>query len=117
MKQRTEKPSPRRLRHRTADLCRRIGAMDYASSGTLHSRTRPCGKTNCRCAADSKAWHGPYHDWTRRKDGRLVHSAVSPEQASLIRRAIANRREIAHLLARWEDETVAEILGDDRSSR
>ena len=91
--------------------------MDYASSGTLHSRTRPCGKTNCRCAADSKAWHGPYDDWTRRKDGRLVHSAVSPEQASLIRRAIANRPEIERLLARWEHETVAEILGERRSSR
>ena len=116
MKKRTEKPSSRRLRQRTADLRRRIGAMDYASSGTLHSRTRPCGKTNCRCATDPKAWHGPYHDWTRRKDGRLVHSAVSPEQASLIRRAIANRREIARLLARWEDETVAEILGGARSS-
>ena len=117
MKNKTEKPSSRRLRQRTADLRSRIDAMDYVSSGTLHSRTRPCGKTNCRCADDTEAWHGPYHDWTRRKNGRLVHSAVSPEQASLIRRAIANRREIERLLARWEDETVAEILGDRRSSR
>ena len=114
---RTEKPNPRRLRLRTAALRRRISAMDYASSGTLHSRTRPCGKTNCRCADDSDAWHGPYHDWTRRKDGRLLHSSVSPEQARLIQRAIANRREIDRLLARWEDETAAEILGPDRSSR
>ena len=117
MKQRTEKPSPRRLRQQTVDLRRRIGAMDYVSSGTLHSRTRPCGKTNCRCAADPDAWHGPYHDWSRRKDGRLVHNAVSPEQASLIRRAIANRREIERLLAHWEDETVAEILGVNHSTR
>lgn len=90
--------------------------MDYASSGTLHSRTRPCGKPNCRCAADVDAWHGPYHDWTRRKDGRLVHSAVSADQAKLIKRAIANRREIDRVLAQWEAETVAEILGPDRSS-
>ena len=112
----TETRSPRRLRQQTADLRRRINALDYVSSGTLHSRTRPCGKTNCRCAEDSDAWHGPYHDWTRRKDGRLTHSAVSLEQASLIRRAIANRREIERLLARWEDETAAEILGGNRSS-
>ena len=91
--------------------------MDYASSGTLHSRTRPCGKPNCRCAGDTKAWHGPYYDWTRRKDGRLVHSAVSPEQAKLIRHAIANRREMDRLLACWEDETVTEILGKHRSTR
>lgn len=114
MKQ-TEKRSPRRLRQQTADLRHRISAMDYVSSGTLHSRTRPCGKTNCRCAEGSDAWHGPYHDWTRRKDGRLVHSAVSQEQARLIQRAIANRREIDRILARWEDKTVAEILGPDRS--
>jgi Family of unknown function (DUF6788) len=112
----TARPSPRRLRQQTTDLRRRISAMDYVSSGTLHSRTRPCGKTNCRCATDPDAWHGPYHDWTRRKDGRLVHSAVSPDQARIIQRAIANRREIDRLLARWEDETVAEILGPDRST-
>jgi hypothetical protein len=40
----------------------------------------------------------------------------SPEQTRLIHRAIANRHEIYRLLARWEDETVAEILGPDRSS-
>ena len=91
--------------------------MDYASSGTVHSRSRPCGKTNCRCAGDPGAWHGPYHDWTRRQAGRLVHRAVSPEQARLIQHAIANRREIDRLLAKWEEETVAEILGVERSTR
>jgi hypothetical protein len=90
--------------------------MDYVSSGTLHSRTRACGKTNCRCADDPAAWHGPYHDWTRRRDGRLVHCSVSPDQADLVQLAIANRREIDRLLARWEDETVEEILGPDRST-
>ena len=114
---RTEKHDPRRLRRRTANLRRRINALDYVSSGTLHTRTRPCGKANCRCAADENAWHGPYHDWSRRKDGRLVHNAVSVEQARLIQRAIANRREIDVLLARWEQETVADILGLDRSTR
>ena len=67
--------------------------------------------------APGDPWHGPYHDWTRRKDGRLLHSAVSSEQARLIHRAIANRRTIDRLLARWEEKTAAEILGRDRSSR
>ena len=114
---RHHEPSARRLRQRTAALRAKIAAMDYASSGTLHSRTRACGKANCRCATDQDAWHGPYHDWTRRKDGRLLHSAVSPDQARLIQRAITNRREIDRILARWEEETVAEILGPDRLSR
>jgi hypothetical protein len=91
--------------------------MDYACSGTLHSRTRVCGKPNCRCTTGPDAWHGPYHDWSRRKDGRLVHHAVSPEQADLIRRGIANRREIDRLLAEWEEETAAEVLHPGDSSR
>ena len=93
-----------------------IKAINYVSSGTLHSRTRPCGKTNCRRAADPAAWHGPYYDWTRRRDGRPIHRAVSPPQAHLIPLAIANRREVDRLLARWEDETVVEILGSDHAT-
>jgi len=110
------KPSRRRLRQRTAELRRAISAMDYACSGTLHSRTRACGKPNCRCASGPEAWHGPYHDWSRRKGGRLVHRALSPEQAALIERGIANRREIERLLAKWEEETAAEVLESDEPS-
>lgn len=108
------KPGLRRLRLRTAHLRRRLAALDFVASGTLHSRSRPCGKPNCRCAKDPAAWHGPYHDWTRRKDGRLIHNAVTEAQARLIRRAINNRRAIDGLLAQWEAETAREILGPER---
>lgn len=90
--------------------------MDYACSGTLHSRTKVCGQARCRCASDPQARHGPYHEWTRRKDGRLMHSVLAPDQAALIRRGIANRRKIDELLARWADETAAEILAPDDGS-
>jgi hypothetical protein len=104
------KPSARRLRQRTAELRRRISAMDYACSGTLHSRTKSCGQPACRCATDPEARHGPYHEWSRRKDGRLVHSVLAADQVSLSQRAIANRREIERLLALWEDESTREAL-------
>ena len=107
------KPSARRLRQRTAELRRRISAMDYACSGTLHSRTKSCGQPACRCATDPDARHGPYHEWSRRKDGRLVHSVLAADQVSLIRRAIANRREIDRLLALWEEESTREVLHPD----
>ena len=107
---RTKKPSARRLRQRTVKLRRRISAIDYACSGTLHSRTKVCGQAACRCASDPAARHGPYHEWSRRKDGHLVHSVLAPEQVSLVQRAIANRREIERLLAVWEEESTLEIL-------
>ena len=105
-----KKPNARRLRQRTAKLRRQISTMDYACSGTLHSRTKVCGQAVCRCATDPAARHGPYNEWSRRKDGRLVHSVLAPEQVSLIQRAIANRREIERLLAIWEEESTLEIL-------
>ena len=43
-------------------------------------------------------------------DGKLQHRVVSPDQARLLQRAIANYREIHSLLARWEEETASEIL-------
>jgi len=93
-----------------AKIRRRIGRMDLACSGTLLTRLKTCGKSNCRCAKDPHARHGPYHEWSRREGGRLIHSSVSPEQAEQIRQAIGNYREIQELLKRWERETAAIIL-------
>jgi hypothetical protein len=105
-------PHPRRrvMRQRTKALRDAIGAMDFVTSGTLHTRTKCCGNPNCRCATDPAARHGPYFEWSRRKDNRLVHKIVSPQQAAYVAQAIANHREIRKLLALWEEETVATLL-------
>jgi hypothetical protein len=99
-----------RIRSRTRELRKAIEAMDYLAFGTLHSRTKTCGKPNCRCRKDPKARHGPYYEWTRLKDGRLVHSNVSPEQATLLERAIANYRKVQELIRQWRDVSEADIL-------
>jgi hypothetical protein len=106
----TTKPRGARIRRRTKALRQQIAGKDYASSGTLHVRTKVCGRPNCACATDVAARHGPYYEWTRRVDGKLVHRVVTAEQARLIERALANYRDIGKLLARWEHETVQEIL-------
>ena len=99
-----------RIRQRTRALRRAISAMDYVASGTLHSRTKVCGRSNCRCADDPSARHGPYHEWSRRIGGRLVHHVISAQQADIIARAIENHRELQELVARWEEETASEVL-------
>ena len=99
-----------RIRQRTLALRRAISAMDYVASGTLHSRTKVCGRSNCRCADDPSARHGPYHDWSRRSGGRLVHHVITAQQAEIVARAIANHRELQELVARWGDETASEVL-------
>jgi hypothetical protein len=104
------KPSTRGIRARSQELRRLIGRMDFVASGTVHVRTKVCGRKNCKCATDPEQRHGPYHEWTRSKDGKLQHRVVSPDQARLLQRAIYNYREIQSLLARWEEETASEIL-------
>jgi len=39
------------------------------------------------------------------KGGKLIHRTVSPEQADILRRAIANYRRAKKLMKAWENET------------
>ncbi len=87
----------------------RILRLDFVCSGTLHKRTKICGKSNCRCAKDPSARHGPYVDWSRREEGRLVHTSVSSREARFLRKAITSYKEVLRLLRRWEQETVKYI--------
>ena len=110
---RSKRPSRTRARERTRELRRTISAMDFVASGTLHKRTKICGRKNCRCARDPAARHGPYYEWTRRHDGRLLHSVLTTEQAALLTRAIDNYRQIKQLLVCWEQETAKEVLNPE----
>ena len=107
------KPNRRRLRQRTLALRRAISAMDFIATGTLLTRTKVCGRPNCRCASDPSARHGPYYEWNRRQDGRLVHRVISLERARRVQRALKNYRQIRALLAQWEQETIKELLDPD----
>ncbi|MGI9305269.1 MAG: DUF6788 family protein [Gammaproteobacteria bacterium] len=115
MTRRIKPPSRTRMRQRTRTLRRTISDMDFVASGTLHTRTKVCGRKNCRCADDPAARHGPYYEWSRHHDGRLRHSIVTPEQAQLFTQAIANYQHLKALLRRWEHETATEILNPDAS--
>jgi hypothetical protein len=104
------RPSKKRIRERTQDLRRQIASMDFVASGTMHERTKVCGRKNCKCASDPAKRHGPYFEWSRRKDGKLQHKIVTSEQAELVKQSIANHRQIQALLAQWEEETAEQIL-------
>ena len=87
-----------------------IARFDFVCSGTLLTRTKVCGKAGCRCATDPEARHGPYHEWSRREGGRLVHSIVSSSEARVLGRAIRNYRAIQRLLRNWQDQSVKALL-------
>jgi hypothetical protein len=99
------KPNTAQIEEKIAEIQRAIGAMQYLSSGTLLKRTKVCGNPNCHCARDPAARHGPYYEWSYLKDGRLRHRTLTPNQAELMRLAIANYRKARTLLRTWEAHT------------
>jgi len=114
-----QRPSDARRRAalaRIAQIRTRIRTIERLCSGTLLRRTKVCGKSECRCAEDPTARHGPYYEWGRMKGGRLVHRMVSPAQAARLREAIANYRRLRRLLRAWENETVKLIEAEANDS-
>ena len=95
---------------RIHEIRRQIARVDHITSGTLHRRMKVCGKPNCRCAADPKARHGPYYEWSWLEAGRLVHRLITREQATLVLRAIGNYKRLKRLLAKWDEESSRLIL-------
>ena len=100
---------PRDALKRIRRIQAHIARFDFVCSGTLLTRTKVCGKPNCRCATDPEARHGPYYEWSRREGGRLVHSIVSSSEARVLGRAIRNYRAIQRLLRNWQDQSVKAI--------
>jgi hypothetical protein len=98
------------VRARSSAIRKEIAALDFVVSGTLHHRTKVCGKPTCRCANDPAARHGPYYEWGRMRHGKLVQSTVTPAQAKLLERAITNHQRVKTLLADWEHLSEHEIL-------
>jgi len=102
-------------RGRIARIRAALSAMEHFCSGTLLRRMKICGKPGCRCAHEPSARHGPYFEWGHMKDGKLVHRSVSPQQAEILRLAIANYRNAKKLLKDWE--AVTERLIDAEAPR
>jgi hypothetical protein len=93
------------IQEKIAEIQRALSGMQYLSSGTLLKRTKVCGNPRCHCASDPAARHGPYYEWSHLKAGKLRHRTLSPQQAELMRLAIANHRKVKKLLRAWEVQT------------
>jgi uncharacterized protein DUF6788 len=93
------------IQEKIVEIQRALSGMQYLSSGTLLKRTKVCGNPRCHCATDPAARHGPYYEWSHLKAGKLRHRTLSPQQAELMRLAIANHRKVKKLLRAWEVQT------------
>jgi hypothetical protein len=93
-------------REKIAEIQRTLSEMEYLSSGTLLKRMKVCGNPRCHCASDPAARHGPYFEWSYLKAGKLHHRTLTPDQAEIMRLAIANQRKAKKLMRVWEAQTL-----------
>ena len=81
----------------------RLAQAGFALPGTLIERRTHCGKPNCRCNADPPRPHGPYRQWTRKRDGKTVTINLTRDQATRYQPWFDTARAIRDTLARIEE--------------
>ena len=75
----------------------------FALPGTFTERRIQCGKPHCRCARDPASLHGPYRQWTRKKNGKTVTVYLTAAQATRYQPWFANAQALRALLAEIEE--------------
>ena len=88
-----------------------------AGSGTVADRMTRCGYANCRCHADSPQLHGPYHQWTRKKDGKTATRILTDDQLADYQPWFDNHRRLRELIAELEALSLAIAEADPRWNR
>jgi hypothetical protein len=94
-----------------------LAAAGFALPGTLADRMTRCGRPNCGCHADPPRLHGPYHQWTRKKDGETATKILSDEQLTDYQPWFDNHRRLRELIANLEELSLEIAEADPRWDR
>ena len=94
-----------------------LTAAGFALPGTLADRMTRCGHPNCRCHADPPQLHGPYHQWTRKKNGRTATRILSDDQLADYGPWFDNHKRPRELIAELEEISLAIAENDPRWNR
>lgn len=98
---------PTDAEHRAqADIAARLADAGFALPGTLTERHIRCGKPGCRCTAEPPQPHGPYHQWTRKINGKTRTRNLTDDQLARYAPWFANAQHLRSLLAELEDLTL-----------
>jgi hypothetical protein len=99
---------------RAASIAAQIAGLAKAGfilPGTLTERMTRCGHANCRCHADPPQLHGPYHQWTRKKDGKTATRILTDDQLADYQPWFDNQRWLRDLIT--ELETLSQEIADN----
>jgi hypothetical protein len=100
-----------------AEITARLAAASFALPGTLADRMTRCGHPGCRCHADPPRPHGPYHQWTRKKDGKTATRILTDDQLADYRPWFDNHRRLRELIAELETLSLDIAEADPRWNR
>ena len=102
---------------RAAAIAAEIAAAGFALPGTLADRMTRCGHPNCRCHADPPQLHGPYHQWTRKKNGRTATRILTDDQLADYGPWFGNHKRLRELITELEEISLAITEDDPRWNR
>jgi hypothetical protein len=100
-----------------AEITARLAGLAFALPGTVADRMTRCGHQNCGCHADPPRLHGPYHQWTRKKNGKTATKILSDEQLADYRPWFDNHKRLRELIAELEELSLAIADNDHRWNR
>ena len=101
----------------TAEITARLADLAYALPGTVAGRLTRCGHPGCRCHADPPQLHGPYHQWTRKKNGRTSTRILTDDQLADYGPWFDNHQRLRELIAELEALSLAIAEADPRWNR
>jgi len=113
-------PTPAQQAHAAAiaaEIATRLAGTGFALPGTLADRMTRCGYPGCRCHADPPRLHGPYHQWTRKKDGKTATRILTDDQLADYQPWFDNHRRLRELIAELEALSQAIADADPRWNR
>ena len=87
-----------------------IASSGMVLPGSITQRRTRCGYPRCRCHADPPRLHGPYHQWTRKKDGRTVTRILTDDQLADYQPWFDNQRRLRDLIT--ELETLSQEIAE-----
>ena len=94
-----------------------LAAAGFALPGTLADRMTRCGRPNCGCHADPPRLHGPYHQWTRKKDGKTATRILTDDQLAAYQPWFDNHRRLRELVTDLEALSLEIAEADPRWNR
>ena len=100
-----------------AEITARLAGVAFALPGTLADRMTHCGHPTCRCHADPPRPHGPYHQWTRKKNGKTSTRILTDDQLDDYRPWFDNHRRLRELIAELEELSLGIAETDPRWNR